>query len=171
MHKQKIIIINGTATAGKDTFIQLFMKHASACVFEWSTINTVKAVAGPAFGWDGEKDEAGRRFLSDIKDAWVRYNDGPFKEICEKIRYYDRRFERFVLFVHVREPEEIHKIVDRFPGRVTTIEVINRRVAPPGNHADANTDKYNYNITVDNSTTLASLEKSAKTLADVFTNQ
>jgi hypothetical protein len=165
MQNQKIIVINGAAQAGKDTFVQLFMKHAQVCVFEWSTITTVKAVAGPAFGWDGEKDEPGRRFLSDLKDAWTRYNDGPFKEVCDKIRYYDRRFERYVLFIHVREPEEILKIVNAYPDRVTTLEVVNRRVPVPGNHADQNAHKFNYHITVDNSTSLEVLEMAARHFA------
>ena len=87
---QKIIVINGVAKSGKDTFVKFFMKHSHVTVFEWSSVDTVKAIAAPAFGWDGEKDEPGRRFLSDLKAAWTRYNNGPFKELAAKINNYDR---------------------------------------------------------------------------------
>jgi hypothetical protein len=135
---QKIIVINGVATSGKDTFVKFFMKHSYVNVFEWSTIDTVKAIAGAALGWDGAKDEPGRRFLSDLKDAWTRYNDGPFKELVAKIRHYDNRYEHFIFFIHVREPEEIQKIVDAWPDRVTTILIDQPALKPPQNHADQN---------------------------------
>lgn len=166
---QRIIVINGVAGAGKDTFVQLFTKYSYVHVFEWSTIETVKAIAEAAFGWDGEKDEAGRRLLSDLKDAWTRYNDGSFREIREYVRYYDRLYEDFVFFIHVREPEEIQKIVDAWPDRVTTILIDRPSLPLPYNNADRNVRKFNYNIHIDNSTSLESLEVDAKTLARIFT--
>jgi hypothetical protein len=168
MSTKKIIIINGSNTAGKDSFVQLFTKHAKTDVFEWSTINTVKDVADVAFGWNGEKDDMGRRLLSDLKDAWARYNDGPFNEIRSKIAKYDRDFDQYVLFVHVREPAEIKKIVDAFPGRVTTIFIYRDGMVPANNHADQNVSRFGYTYYINNSGDLESLEIAARDLAGVF---
>jgi hypothetical protein len=169
MEKQKIIVINGPAASGKDTFVTFFQRYARCAVFEWSTVYTLKSMAMAVLGWNGIKDEPGRRLLSDLKDAWTRYNDGPFKEICEKIRYYDQCFERFVLFLHIREPAEIEKVIATYQSRVTTIYIKGRSQEIPNNHADQNTNAYNYNCVIDNTTTLKSLEVAARGLAHALT--
>ncbi len=163
---KKVIVINGAATAGKDTFVEYFIKHAETSVFVWSTIRTVKELARH-LGWNGEKDNDGRRFLSDIKDAWTRYNDGPFQEIVAKYKKYSRMYEDFVLFVHVREPAEIAKVKARFPDCTTIL--INRLGLPlPDNHADQKVYDYGYDFYIDNSHDLENLKFAARHMAWLF---
>lgn len=169
MHRQNIIIINGSNEVGKDTFIEHFTHHCWKSVFNVSTIENVKVIANNCMGWDGVKDEKGRRFLSDLKNAWTRYNDGPFADIVEAISYYDQRFNEYVIFVHIREPAEINKLKKRYPDRVTTMLIKDHRKTVASNSADQGVNSYkNYHYIIDNSTTEKSLIKCASTLAGVF---
>lgn len=74
----KVIVINGMGGVGKSTFVSL-CHEIDPMVIETSTVDFVKEIALQA-GWDGIKDEAGRRFLSDLKDAMERYKDIPNKK-------------------------------------------------------------------------------------------
>lgn len=64
----KVIVINGMGGVGKSTFISL-CHEIDPRVIETSTVDFVKEIALQA-GWDGVKDEDGRRFLSDLKTLW-----------------------------------------------------------------------------------------------------
>jgi len=72
-----VVIINGVGESGKDTFVNLCAEHAT--VFNLSTVDKVKDVA-TLFGWQGDKTPEDRKLLSDLKDAWTKYNNGPFHE-------------------------------------------------------------------------------------------
>jgi len=170
----QIVIINGRAGVGKDTFVQFFAHHSDVDVFQWSSIDTVKTAAMDVFDWEGEKDDAGRLFLSDLKAAWIRYSDGPLRELCDKVNYYDRHFGRYVMFAHVREPEEIRKIVDIYAEadrRVVTLQIVSSRPeigGTPDNASDLGTGGYNYTYTIDNSGAVDCLETAARELAYVW---
>ena len=97
-----VIVINGAATVGKSTFVSL-CHEIDPKVIETSTIDFVKEVAAKA-GWNGIKDESGRRFLSDLKDAMERYDNIPNKKIDEFIQSHPEN----IIFVNVREPYNIH---------------------------------------------------------------
>ena len=75
----KVIVISGQAQVGKNTFIN-FCKEGDYDVYDFSTIDYVKEAA-KQIGWDGEKDNRGRRLLSDLKDCLTRYADIPFKKV------------------------------------------------------------------------------------------
>ena len=80
----KIIVINGSGGAGKDTFIK-YCREANHEIYSFSTVDYVKDIA-TLIGWNGKKDMRGRRFLSDLKDALSEYNDTPFKRCVEEIQ-------------------------------------------------------------------------------------
>lgn len=108
MKNQLVVAINGMARSGKDTFaessINLFNTNDLAGE-NFSSVDKVKELLG-IMGWDGEKDDKSRKALSDLKDLWTEYNDGPFNEILKKITESKAK----IIFVHIREVPEIEKL-------------------------------------------------------------
>ena len=165
-----VIIINGSAESGKDTFVELFRQINLArktCIYNISTIDKVKEIF-KIMGWNGEKDEKSRKALSDLKKLFVDYNDGPFENTVEridnqhdfvkkKLRGYDIFF-----FVHCREPEEIQKFVDYYGNVATTLLITRRDVNEYENSSDKNVSNFNYDYVIKNDGSLKDLENLAK---------
>ena len=105
--KKVAIVINGAGGVGKDTLCELAAKHFK--VMNISSITPIKEIASLC-GWDGTKDNKARKFLSDLKNICVEYNDYP--TVWAKARYDEfLSSDDEVFFVHIREPEEIAKFV------------------------------------------------------------
>ena len=104
--KKTVIIINGAGGAGKDTLCAIAARHYA--VTSVSAVDRIKEIARFG-GWDGVKDERGRKLLSDIKLAFIAYNDLPFASLMEAYRAFCASQAR-VLFIHCREPKEIAKL-------------------------------------------------------------
>lgn len=155
----KIIVINGAATVGKSTFISL-CHEIDPRVIETSTVDFVKEIALKA-GWDGIKDQKGRKLLSDIKDALERYDDVPNKKIDEFIQSHSDN----IIFVNAREPHNIQYYKDKYNAITVLVTNLNAKTVH-GNHADENIYDYNYDIHIDNSGTLEQLKKVAKVFLD-----
>ena len=151
----KIIVINGSGTVGKSTFISLCHEIDSR-VIETSTVDFVKEIALQA-GWDGIKDQKGRRLLSDIKDALERYDNIPNKKIDEFIQSHPDN----IIFVNAREPHNIAYYQDKYNARAVIVTNQNATKVQ-GNHADENVDNYDYDVVINNSGTLEDLRKTAK---------
>lgn len=169
MSKHEIFIINGSGGCGKDTFVELFSKHYGPDkVWNYSSVDKVKRIA-KEIGWTGAKTEKDRKFLSDLKLLTTAYNDMPMEDLKEKVKeFYDSQAE--ILFLHIREPEEIEKAVKEF--NAETI-LIRRDWVPQitSNMADANVYNYNYDITIYNNGTLEDYENiSKKFIKDVNMN-
>lgn len=151
----KIIVINGMATSGKSTFVSL-CHEINQKVIETSTIDFIKQVALYA-GWNGEKDDLGRRLLSDIKDALEKYNDIPNKRIDE---FINKRPDN-IIFVNAREPHN----VQYYKNKYNAISLLITNPNTPNintNHADKNVFEYNYDYIIVNDGTLADLKNKAK---------
>jgi hypothetical protein len=157
---KKIIIINGAAGVGKDTFITFCHTHAyhKHPIWNLSTIDAVKEIARAMFGWNGEKTESARRLLSDLKDAWTSFNDGPFKQLTSRIY----TISKGLIFVHVREPAEILKFKNYYRDNCLTLLIRRSGLDVPNNNADRNVEKYMYELTIDNNAGLPALESAAK---------
>lgn len=150
----RYVIINGTGSAGKDEFIKK-CKIFDDSVETISTIDYVKSLAKHA-GWDGKKDDRGRRFLSDLKDALIRYDDSPFKQTISNAKAFDNK----TVFIHCREPDEILKLKNELSA--TTLLITNKSVdGTIENHADKDVFSYEYDYVVDNSGTIGDLIISA----------
>ena len=106
--------------------------------------------------------------MSDLKDIFSKWLDLSYNEVKKKIRYiedeanaYGLNPNKFFLFVHSREPEEI----DRFANDFNAVAVFIHR---PGielitsNHADLDVEDYNYDYFIENNGSLEDLRTKAK---------
>lgn len=151
----KVIIINGAGGVGKSTFVSLCHEIDSR-VIETSTVDFVKEIALQA-GWNGIKDEIGRRFISDLKDAMEHYHDIPNQKIDEFIQSHPND----IIFVNAREPHNIQYYQNKYNAISVLIKNCNIEQVK-GNYADENVYNYNYDVIIDNSSTLEELKRKAK---------
>lgn len=158
---KKIILLNGSAAAGKDTFASMISSIIPS--MSYSSVQYVKEAA-KVLGWDGvTKDEKSRKFLSDLKILATEYNDHPYKMLCKVINDFLEDDIHEWLFLHVREPGEIRRLVKVFP-EIITVLVENPNVSPvTSNMADAGVNHYyRYNEKILNDGSLADLQKKAE---------
>lgn len=101
--KKRVFIINGSGGVGKDTICAVAARFWRTRNI--SSITPILAVARAA-GWDGVKTPAARRLLSQLKEACTAYNDLSFTYCMEQYHAFIQGNEQ-LLFVHIREPEEI----------------------------------------------------------------
>lgn len=154
--KKSIVIINGTGGSGKDTFVSFVSKYAK--VYNFSSIDKVKEIAR-VIGWDGGKTEKDRKFLSDLKNLTTAYNDLAYNSVKEAVEYFKNSQDE-IMFIHIREPEEILRAKEAFNAKTLLI----KREAYENiksNTADANVNNYEYDFIIKN-TTLEDFEKEAK---------
>lgn len=153
---KQIIVINGTGGCGKDTFVDFCSKYIS--VYNFSSIDKVKEIA-KMIGWTGKKTEKDRKFLSDLKKLTTNYNDMAFNSIKEAIaKFYNSDNE--VMFIHIREPEEIKRVVDLYNAITLLIKRVNQEKIT-SNYSDFSVDNYDYDYIIEN-TTLEEYENKAK---------
>lgn len=158
----KTFIVNGKPRSGKDTFVDyasalLKLHHIKSKSI--SSVDKVKAAA-ELLGWNGVKDEKGRKFLSDLKDISSSVYDGPLEYMRSEILDFNHYNSNGVVFIMIREPEEIIKFVSKFPHTKTIY--VNRGVTESfNNHADENVEKYYYDYIIDNEGDLLGLQKVA----------
>ena len=165
----KIVIINGTGGAGKDTFVTMCKDIlGSKYVYNISTVDFVKEVA-TLCGWNGTKTPKNRKFLSDLKDLLTEWDDIPIKKVmahtvaCVACAEFDDTLDKSVVFIHCREPKEIDKLLREFKGEATTL-LIRRSEAEAVeqiNHADNDVLNYSYDYTIYNDSTLSWLRNEA----------
>ncbi len=151
--KKVAIVINGAGGVGKDTLCELAAKHFK--VMNISSITPIKEIAAIC-GWDGTKDNKARKFLSDLKNICVEYNDYP--TAWAKARYDEfLSSDSEVFFVHIREPEEIAKFVKVTDMNAKTLLVRGgKRMSKEkyGNASDDGVENYSYDYYFLNEDTL-----------------
>ena len=146
--KKLVFVINGRGGVGKDTLCDYAARHFR--VTNLSTIMPIKELAAQC-GWQGEKTDRARRFLSDLKAVLAAYNDYP--TLWARERYLEfLSGENEIMFMHIREAEEIEKFVRATDGRAKTILI--RRAAVHreayGNRSDDEVESIAYDYTYDN---------------------
>lgn len=152
---KNIIVINGYGGSGKDTFVELVSKYNK--VYNFSSVDKVKEIAR-LIGWNGQKEEKDRKFLSDLKKLTTDYNDMPFNSIKDAINDFNSS-DKEILFIHIREPEEIKRVVDEFNAKTLFIKRDDIKKVT-SNYSDASVENYNYDYIINN-TTLEDLDKQA----------
>lgn len=167
--KKVVIVINGQGGVGKDTLCELAAKHFK--VKNISSITPIKELAARC-GWGGEKDDKARKFLSDLKRVLVEYNDYPTvwaKSEYEKFLSSDEQ----IMFVHIREAEEIKKFVGATGGVAKTLLVRGgERMTKSsyGNASDDLVEQYAYDLYYVNEKTLDVAEEEFANLLETLIN-
>lgn len=179
-----IVIINGAGGVGKDTLCNA--ARARWRVRNISSIDPIKTAAS-YLGWSpGLKDDISRRFLSDLKRLSIGYNDYPADYIYKAIlNFYNQNFDE-ILFIHIREPKEIEKLVFTLEEIKWTLpEVISQDATKSiystllvrrdlgkesyGNDSDDNVENYTYDYYFDNNAPKdESCENFCNLLADIM---
>ena len=169
--KKLTLVINGRGGVGKDTLCEA--AAARYRVMNVSSITPIKQLAA-ACGWQGEKTDRARRFLADLKALTAAYNDYPTVWITEQYRAF-LEGEDEILFVHIREGEEICKFVQATGGQAKTLLVrADRRMAAHtyGNASDDMVENYAYDYYFDNDDAPdVAAEKFLLFLADILAEQ
>lgn len=89
------------------------------------------------------------------------YCDMPFKSMESKVYEFIKDDNSFMLFLHIREPEEISRAAKVFNAK--TILVTRDQIKHiTSNMADENVFNYDYDVVIDNSGTLDDLQQKAK---------
>ena len=161
--KKVAIVINGSGGVGKDTLCSLAAKHFK--VRNISSVDPIKDIAKMC-GWDGTKDDRARKFLSDLKRLTVEYNDFPTVWATGMYRDF-LKSEYEILFIHIRESEEIAKFVNATGGEAKTLLIRGgdrMKKASYGNISDDGVENYNYDYYFVNDKTLAEAEEDFKAL-------
>jgi len=161
-----IFIINGSGGVGKDSFVEFVSAELNDImkkfhiVINFSSVDKVKDIA-KAIGWDGKKTEKDRKFLSDLKILTSQYCDMPFKSMSSKVKDFINDDEAKVLFLHIREPEEIKRAVNEFNAR--TILITRKGIKHiTSNIADENVLNYGYDFVINNDGTIEEFNIKAK---------
>lgn len=164
MQKQ-IFIINGSAGVGKDSFVSLVRKNFEQSVENFSSVDKVKEIA-KIIGWDGSKSEKDRKFLSDLKLLCTQYNDMPFNTMSKRVESFKKN-DSVMLFLHIREPEEIERAKLAFNAKtlLVTRDAVKQVMS---NSADANVFNYQYDITISNDSEFKCLIKKAVEFSNDF---
>ena len=159
---KKIIIINGSGGVGKDTFISFCAEFVK--VLNISTVDKVKEAAKILTGWNGEKDEVSRKLLVDLKKLSIEYNNAPTKYIKFMANNF-KNSNNDVMFIHIREIEEIKKAKTLLNAK--TLLITNPNVKPiTSNDSDAKVNNYKYDYYISNDGTLLGLKSKAKQFID-----
>lgn len=152
------IIINGVGGCGKDTLIEILSNYHK--VKNISSITPVKEIAS-CCGWNGEKTDKARKFLSDLKQLLTEFNEFPMQYLLKEQEEF-LSFDEEILFVHIREPHEIEKFKNAsktltYTLLVTPREDLQNKVY--GNKSDDEVNNYEYDFIFANDKPLDIIEK------------
>lgn len=151
-----IFITNGMARSGKDTFA--VMMNEIIPTKKYSSIDYIKEIAKQC-GWNGQKDEKSRKFLSDLKVLTSQFNNLPFNKIQEEIEKFNRDTTNAVLLIDIREPNEIKRLCETYDTVKTILIRRNSVKNITSNMADAGVFNYDYDFVIDNNGTLDEFKK------------
>ena len=159
---KKIFITNGMARCGKDTFATYLNEFVPT--LKYSSIDKVKQIA-VLCGWDGEKTEKSRKFLSDLKMLTTDFSDMPFNAIKDVVENFLINDYYEVMLIDIREPEEIEKAKIVF--NAETILIKNDRVdVITSNDGDAGVFDYAYDYIIENNGTLEEFKENIRVFVD-----
>lgn len=153
-----VMVINGRGGVGKDALCDALAKQFK--VINKSSVDPIKEIAA-SYGWKGEKTPKARKFLADLKQVFVEYNDLPTAYLLEQYQKF-MESDAEIFCAHIREGSEIDKFISQIPTKCITMLI--RRPdpsasAPYGNAADDGVESYAYDHVFDN---VLPLEESGK---------
>lgn len=164
--KQRIIIINGKGGVGKDTFCSY-----AAQLFRTRNISSITPIIQIAqfAGWDGKKTFAARKLLSRLKEAFTEFNDLSFQYCLSQCKDFLNSNDE-LMFVHIREPEEIDRLKEALGSVCCTLLIrrpdIDQRYY--GNRSDDAVEDYIYDYYFDNTVSLEALPQCIQKFFEKF---
>jgi len=162
--KKLVIVINGSGGVGKDTLCGIVAKHYRT--MNISSIDPIKKIALEN-GWKGEKSPKARKFLADLKQLFIAFNDLPLTYLLERYREF-LESDNEILFVHIRESEEIEKFKKSLGGACVTLLIRGRGNTKKSwnNTADDEVENYQYDFCYVNNKKFGELENDFLTFFD-----
>lgn len=159
-----VMVINGRGGVGKDALCGALTTRFK--VVNRSSVDPIKEIA-KAYGWQGEKTPKARKFLADLKQVFVEYNDLPTTYLLEQYKIF-MESDADIFCAHIREASEIDKFISKIPTKRITMLI--RRpdpngVIPYGNAADDQVESYAYDHVFDN---VLSLEESGEAFCELI---
>lgn len=110
------ILCSGKARHGKDTSAEIIKENLEArgySVLITHYADLLKFICKNFFGWNGEKDEAGRTLLQQVGTDSIRSQDPDYwvDFVANLVRMFPDKYA-FVIVPDVRFPNEIERIAD-----------------------------------------------------------
>ena len=177
MKKYVVLGMSGKAEHGKTTFCNLVReilidKGVDPNVVGIYPLAKIMKVQALSLGWDGKKDEKGRRFLQEISWPIKHYHGIDIYAKWDLERALNDEME-YILVDDFRMLAEI----DYFSKNVPAEDLIIARIERPGHVSkltpeqladvsETQLDDYPFETRVDNSGTIADLTKEAEKMAD-----
>lgn len=160
----KVFICTGTGRSGKDTFVN-FVKQYYPDTLNYSSVDFIKWLSHTYLDIDVKnKTPELRKFLSEFKRILTEYNDYPTKQCLAAIETLE---PEQIIFLHIREQEEINKIKEAYPE--TKVVYVERNIdVVYGNDSDDKCKEINADIVIHNDSDLIDLSKTAKWFVERF---
>lgn len=165
-----VCIVNGAPRAGKDTFISFmrdFLTKKGIASSEYSSIAPIKSMLEKAGISLIDKTPADRKLLSVVGDALEEHSN--FRTTLCVQKAYEWACKGRVVFLHIREPENIVKVSDSLSDRGIDVHTIliksDAALKEFSNPSDSSTDGMAYRHEISNDASLGTLYDSAKDLA------
>ena len=154
--KKTIFIINGKGGSGKDTVCNL-----AKCLCQAKSISSITPIldVAKAGGWNGQKTDKARKLLSQLKELFTEFNDLSFKYCMEQIAKFSGS-DAQVLFIHIREPEEIERLKNSIVKMPCYTLLVRRKGVSDkqfNNSSDDRVEEYEYDEVIENNGTLDDL--------------
>ena len=163
-----VIILNGSGRSGKDTFAKFVGEYVPS--YKVSSIDFVKKLYSKIDCKDiKEKTEAYRKLLSQTKANLIDFDSMFFAKLMKQEVDNFLQSQEEILFVDIREPEEIDKF--KFLLLTQEVEVLTVLVRRDSisqicsNSSDANVYNYPYDFIIENNGELKKLKDCARCFA------
>lgn len=156
---KKVFILNGAATAGKNTFANFVDEIVPVC--HYSYVDFARYMLEDIGVDINAKTDKLRTLICNVNNDLEDYDDIPFKD-CEDIYkdFINGNIEADILFIDCREPKKIERMKKAFNAK--TVFVKSNKINIATNIADKAVDeKYTYDFYINNEGTISELRDEA----------
>ena len=155
-----IILLSGHARAGKDTVADILEKNYGAQVFAFA--DSIKDIARK-MGWDGKKDERGRKLLQTLGTEVGRaYNENVWVNMCiaemkqMQVLHNFTGFPKLFVVSDCRFPNEIERVKQEF-SNVFAVRIHRNTEEHMSHSSETALDDYEFDEEIFNNGSLESL--------------